>query len=164
MREAGVPAARRARPLRRRGRWRPRRRCRSRSGRPWCSWRRSGSARRRRPSADARGWPAAARGCPSVSIARPICRRRAGDDRRRGRRSRPLARRARGRSASNSAPPRVPASTTKRCSPPSSEFGQRQVEAGLGLRAGAHRDAETGAAGLAAIDRDDEGAVRGGPR
>ena len=38
------------------------------------------------------------------------------------------------------------------------QLGQRDVEAGVGPRAGAHRDAETGAAGLPAIRGDDEGA------
>ena len=42
------------------------------------------------------------------------------------------------------------------------QLGQRDVEAGVGLRAGVHRDAEAGAAGLAAIDGDDEGAVAPG--
>ena len=36
------------------------------------------------------------------------------------------------------------------------QFGQCEVVARLRLRAGLHRDAEAGAAGLAAIDRDDE--------
>jgi hypothetical protein len=38
------------------------------------------------------------------------------------------------------------------------ELGQRDVEAGVGLRAGAHGHAETGAAGLTAVGGDDKGA------
>jgi hypothetical protein len=39
------------------------------------------------------------------------------------------------------------------------ELGQGQVETGLDLRPGIHRDAEAGAARLTAIDRDNKGAV-----
>ena len=39
------------------------------------------------------------------------------------------------------------------------DLGQRQVESGLGLGPGVHRDAEAGPARLAAVDRDDEGAL-----
>ena len=42
------------------------------------------------------------------------------------------------------------------------DLGQREVVAGLGLRAGSHRDAEAGPAGLEAVDGDDEGAVAAG--
>ena len=43
--------------------------------------------------------------------------------------------------------------------PLAEQFGQRKVEAGLGLRAGVHRRAEAGAARLAAVHRDDERAL-----
>ena len=123
------------------------------------------AARRRpRPSAGARGCGRAAPRRSVVSSVRPmrsaaprdgaaggveVGRRRAA---RRGELGEDLARRARcrprrgsgaRRRGSRSAPGRSPRSR---------------------LRAGAHRDAEAGAAGLEAVDRDDESVARGGPR
>ena len=68
-----------------------------------------------------------------------------------------------GSSARTARPASVAASTRKQMLALDEKLGQREIEAGLGLRPGLHRDAKTGAARLAAIDGDDEGALRAAP-
>ena len=138
---------------RRRDRSRPRRSCRSRSGRPSCSCRRSGSARPRHPSADARGCAAARRARRPLAARGPCCgpsgrrphrppRSRPGRGSRCGSSAR-IARRARSRPRPGTGLASAAISVSARSKPSS-------------LRAGVHRDAEAGAARLAAVDRDHE--------
>ena len=59
--------------------------------------------------------------------------------------------------ARTSAPRSVPTRTTNRCPSASSELGQGQVEPVIGPGPGAHRGAEAGGGGRAALGDDDEG-------
>ena len=163
-REAGVPHALALGLVARRGRSCPRPWCRSRSGRPSCSCRSSGSARRPRPSAGARGCRSSRSRMSVVSSARPIVRgARSAAAARRARRSAASA--ARGSSSASTSAPRVAADLDEEAvAAVVEQLGQREVEARRRARAGVHRRAEAGAAGLPAVDRDEERARGGGPR
>ena len=96
---------------------------------------------------------------PSVSSVAAHLRGARSSTARRPRRDRPArASRVRRARASTSAPRSLPTSTRKRCSSVE-QLGQREVEARSPPRAGVHRDAEAGAARLAAVDGDDERAL-----
>ncbi len=92
---------------------------------------------------------------PAVSSERPICDAARSTARAAASWSRGSAGRA-GSSSATCAPRSLPTSTRKRWPSLVEQLGQRQVVARPDLRPGLHRDAEAGAAGLAAVDRDDE--------
>ena len=99
---------------------------------------------------------AAARAMPvgverAAHLRRPRARRRA-----RPPRGRAARRVACGSSASTSAPRSLPTSTRKRWPSSSSSSVSARSKPAADLRPGVHRDAEAGAAGLAAVDRDEE--------
>ena len=137
---------------------RPRPRCRSRSGRPSCSCRRSGSAPPHRPSADARGSRSSSSRTSSERIVPPHVAGGPRDDGLGRQRGLPRSAARCGTLGEHRGARSLPTSDQESCSSPM-QLGEREIEAGLGLRAGVHRDAEAGAARLAAVHRDDERAL-----
>ena len=150
-----TPSAASARRARRSGRSRPRCRCRSTSGRPSCSSRRTGSARRRRPSAVA---PVSREQVAQVGgghLPAHAARPRRADGRAR------FALRGRqpgrcGTSGEHLARPRRCPRRPRRVPAVLGTLGEGQVVAGPGAGAGAHRGAEAHPARLGAVHRDDE--------